>query len=270
MQPLIRKGEHMDLHLEGKVVVVTGGAVGIGKACVEAFLEEGCHVAVCARSKDKLEQLAGEYAGWELMTCRADVSNPEDMERFASATAERFGGIDVWVNNAGIYPQGWLAEMPLDLWRQTFAVNVDGVLYGARAAIPYMKARGKGVIINAASFAVNMPTAGRGAYGITKAAVGSLTKVLGAELAPDNIRVVSYMPGFVATNLTEAVIGEYEADAIKKQVAQNRYGKPEEIAPVVLFLASDAASFITGSGIEASGGKYCVQNPSAAWQKAKT
>ena len=260
----------MDLHLEGKVVVVTGGAVGIGKACVHAFLDEGCRVAVCARSADKLERLAAEYAGRELMTCQADVSRPEDMERLAAATAERFGGIDVWVNNAGMYPPGWLADMPLDLWRRTFAVNVDGVLYGARAAIPYMKRRGKGVIVNAASFAVYMPTAGRGAYGITKAAVASLTKVLGAELAPDNIRVVSYMPGFVPTDLTEETMTEYEVDAIKKQVAQNRYGRPEEIAPVVLFLASDAASFITGSGIEASGGKYCVQNPFAAWQKVET
>lgn len=112
-----------------------------------------------------------------------------------------------------------------------------------------------------------MPTAGRGAYGITKAAVGHMTKVLGAELAPDNIRVVSYMPGFVATELTAPVIGEYEGNRIKMQVAQNRYGSPEEIAPVVVFLASDAASFITGTGIEASGGKYCVQNPYMPWER---
>jgi NAD(P)-dependent dehydrogenase (short-subunit alcohol dehydrogenase family) len=189
------------------------------------------------------------------------------MEHFATQTASYFGGIDVWVNNAGIYPKGYLAEMPLEEWQQTFDINVNGVLYGARAAIPHLKNRGKGVIINAASFATLMPTAGRGAYGITKAAVGHMTKVLGAELAPDNIRVVSYMPGFVATELTAPVITEYEGNQIKRQLAQNRYGRVEEIAPVVVFLASDAASFITGSGIEASGGKYCVQNPYVAWER---
>lgn len=258
----------MELNLSGKIVVITGGTAGIGKACVKAFLEEGCKVAVCARSEDKLEAFRKEFEGSPVLAVRADVSRPEDMEHLAAETAEHFGGIDVWVNNAGIYPKGYLAEMPLDLWQKTFDINVSGVLYGARAAIPYMKKRGGGVIVNAASFATIMPTGGRGAYGITKAAVGHITKVLGAELAPDNIRVTAYMPGFVATELTAPVIGEYEGNAIKRQVAQNRYGTPEEIAPVVVFLASDAASFITGSGVEVSGGKYCVQNPYAAWDRA--
>lgn len=257
----------MKLNLAGKVVVITGGTAGIGKACVKAFLDEGCKVAVCARSEDKLEAFRREFEGSPVLAVRADVSRPKDMEHLAAETAEHFGGIDVWVNNAGIYPKGYLAEMPLDLWQKTFDINVSGVLYGARAAIPYMKKRGGGVIVNAASFATIMPTGGRGAYGITKAAVGHITKVLGAELAPDNIRVTAYMPGFVATELTAPVIGEYEGNAIKRQVAQNRYGTPEEIAPVVVFLASDAASFITGSGVEVSGGKYCVQNPYAAWER---
>ena len=260
----------MKLNLKGKIVVITGGTEGIGKSCVIAFLEEGCSVAVCGRSLDKLEAFRKEFDGRPVLAVQADVSKPEEMERFAAAVAEHFGGIDVWVNNAGIYPKGYLAEMPLDLWQKTFDINVSGVLYGSRAAIPYMKKRGKGVILNAASFATIMPTGGRGAYGITKAAVGHLTKVLGAELAPDNIRVAAYMPGFVATELTAPVIGEYEGNAIKRQVAQNRYGTPEEIAPLVVFLASDAASFITGSGVEASGGKYCVQNPYAAWERAES
>lgn len=258
----------MKLNLAEKVVVITGGTAGIGKACVNAFLEEGCKVAICARSEEKLESFRKEYEGQSVLTLRADVSRPSDMEQFAAKVAEHFGGIDVWVNNAGIYPKGYLTEMPLDLWQKTFDINVSGVLYGSRAAVPWMKKRGGGVIINAASFATMMPTAGRGAYGITKAAVGHLTKVLGAELAPDNIRVTAYMPGFVATELTAPVVGEYEGDAIKRQVAQHRYGTPEEIAPLVVFLASDAASFITGSGVEISGGKYCVQNPYAAWERA--
>lgn len=255
----------MKLNLENRVVVITGGTVGIGLACAEAFLAEGCKVAVCARNEDKLAAFRAAYAGRPVLALRADAAEAEDMRRLAEAAVAEFGALDVWVNNAGVYPKGTLEEMPLDLWRETFRINVDGVLHGARAAIPHLRERGRGVIINAASFAAYMPTAGRGAYGITKAAVQHLTKVLGAELAPDNIRVVSYLPGFVATDLTLPVMGEYESNRIQMQSAQNRYGRPEEIAPVVVFLASDAAGFITGSGIEVSGGKYCVQNPYMPW-----
>lgn len=255
----------MKLNLEGKVVVITGGTLGIGRACVEAFLAEGCNVAICARSEDKLRQFRERYSPHDTLAVRADVSVPQQMEEFAALTAAQFGGLDVWVNNAGIYPKGALADMPLDLWQQTLDVNINGVLYGSRAAIPHLRARGGGVIINAASFASIMPTAGRGAYGITKAAVSHMTKIMGAELAPENIRVVCYMPGFVATELTVPVMQENDGERLKRQVAQHRYGRPEEIAPLVVFLASDAASFITGSGVEASGGKYCVQNPDFAW-----
>jgi len=255
----------MKLNLVDKVVVITGGTVGIGRACADAFLAEGCKVAVCARNEDKLADFRNSYAGKPVLALRADTSEQADMHNLAQEASAKFGSIDVWVNNAGIYPKGNLEDMPLELWHQAFKVNVDGVLYGARAAIPFMRKQGKGVIINAASFATYMPTAGRGAYGVTKAAVHHMTKVLGAELAPDNIRVVSYMPGFVSTDLTLPVMGEYEVNRIQMQSAQNRYGEATEVASVVVFLASDAASFITGSGIEVSGGKYCVQNPYMPW-----
>lgn len=258
----------MELHLEDKVVVITGGTAGIGRACVDAFLNEGCKVAVCARSESMLEACRTAYAGKAFLALQADVTDARRMTDLADTVAQRFGGLDVWVNNAGIYPAGDLADMPLEEWQRTLDINVNGVLFGARAAIPHLRKGGGGVIINAASFATTMPTAGRGAYGITKAAVGHMTRVLAAELARDNIRVVSYMPGVVATDLTRDVMGEYK-ELLNMQVAQNRFGMPEEVAPVVLFLASEAASFITGSGIEVSGGKYCVQNPYYAWKMKK-
>lgn len=258
----------MQLNLENKIVVITGATKGIGKACVKCFLDEGCKVITCARTSTDIESFNSEFGHRGACAIKADVSSYSDMMRLAKFSADKFGGIDVWVNNAGIYPKGNLEDMPFDLWQKTFDINVNGVLYGTRAAIPYLRARGKGVVINAASYASIMPTGGRGAYGITKAAVSHMTKVFGAELAPSNIRVVAYMPGFVITELTNAVVGEYAGDAIKRQVAQHRYGTPEEIAPLVVFLASDAASFITGSGVEISGGKYCVQNPYAAWERA--
>lgn len=255
----------MDLHLKDKVVVITGGTTGIGRACVDAFLSEGSMVAICARSESTLTECRTSYAGKPFLALQADVADAQCMIDFSNAVVQHFGSLDVWVNNAGTYPAGDLADMPLDMWQRTLNINVNGVLYGARAAIPHLRNRGGGVIINAASFATIMPTAGRGAYGITKAAVGHMTKVLAAELVRDGIRVVSYMPGVVATDLTSDVMAEYK-DLLNMQVAQNRFGTPEEIAPIVLFLASEAASFITGSGIEVSGGKYCVQNPYYAWK----
>lgn len=256
----------MDLGLNNKVVVITGGTSGIGKACVDAFLEEGCSVVVCGRSTAKLESFRAEYEGRDVLAVKGDVSSAQDMETLAASAVERFGGINVWVNNAGIYPKGNLEDMPLDDWREAFAINVDGVLYGSRAAIPHLRRAGGGVIVNASSYASIMPTGGRGAYGITKAAVSHMTKVLAAELAPDNIRVVAYMPGFVLTGLNAAVLNEYESGAVMRQAVQNRYGRPEEIAKLVVFLASNAARFMTGCGVEASGGKFCVQNPFAAWK----
>lgn len=259
----------MELGLHGKTVVITGGAAGIGKACVDAFLAEGCKVAACARSRDALDALAGTHAGRPVLTVRADVSVPDDMDSLAAAAFAAFGSLDVWINNAGMYPAGALMDMPLEEWRRTFAVNLDGVLHGCRAACPYMRRQGKGVILNASSFAASMPTAGRGAYGITKGAVQQLTRILAAELARDNIRVASYMPGFVSTGLNAEVTSEVGDNTLFNQVAQHRYGTVREVASVVVFLASDAAGFITGRGIEVDGGKYCVQNPWYAWEQGE-
>lgn len=257
----------MDLGLKGKVVVITGGTAGIGKASAEAFLAEGCKVVVCGRSEAKIKAFRAEYEGHDILAVQADVASFDDMRRLAEAAENTFGGIDVWVNNAGMYPAGDLEDMELDTWHDTFRVNVDGVLYGCRAAIPAMRRRGGGVILNAGSYAVITPTANRGAYAISKAAVHQLTRVLAAELGPDNIRVVTYNPGFVLTELNAPQVAEYPKGAIERQTAQNRLGRPEEVAGLIVFLASDRASFITGSGVEVSGGKYCVQNPSMPWDK---
>ena len=244
----------MDLGLKGKVVVITGGTAGIGKASAEAFLAEGCKVVVCGRSEAKLKAFRAEYEGHDILAVQADVASFDDMRRLAEAAENTFGGIDVWVNNAGMYPAGDLEDMELDTWHDTFRVNVDGVLYGCRAAIPAMRRRGGGVILNAGSYAVITPTANRGAYGISKAAVHHLTRVLAAELGPDNIRVVTYNPGFVLTELNAPQVAEYPKGAIERQTAQNRLGRPEEVAGLIVFLASDRASFITGQIIGCDGG----------------
>lgn len=256
----------MELGLGGKTVVITGGTAGIGKACAEAFLKEGCGVAVCGRSKNKLASFRAEFAGEPVLALRANTARPADMESLAAETHARFGRIDIWINNAGVYPRGYLMDMPLDQWRRLFAVNLDGVLFGCRAAVPYLRNQG-GVILNAGSFATLMPAAGTGGYAISKAAVHHMTRVLAGELAPYGIRVLSYLPGVTDTDLAKNLIAENNADRLYRPVAQRRYASPGEIANVVVFLASAAASFMTGTAVEASGGKYCVQNPWQPWQK---
>ncbi len=252
----------MDLGLHGKVVVITGATAGIGKSLIPAFLSEGCAVAVCGRNEQTNEAVRREFP--DILVVRADVSRHEDMERLASETAKTFGGIDVWVNNAGILLAGALLDMPEADFDKTLEINVKGVFLGTRAATPYLKKRGGGVIINASSFATLMPSAGSGAYAASKMAVNALTQVFAAELAPQNIRVVSYIPGVITTAMNTDRIAE-NAPQMLDSIALRRFGAPEEVAPAVVFLASQQASYITGASVAMTGGKFCVQNPQAPW-----
>jgi NAD(P)-dependent dehydrogenase (short-subunit alcohol dehydrogenase family) len=184
------------------------------------------------------------------------------------AVAEHFGGIDVWINSAGLYPSGELLNCTREKWDALASINIAGALHGAQVATPHLKRRGGGVIVNISSYAAIIPTAGRGAYGMTKAALSSMTRTLAAELAPLNIRVVAVLPGMIFTPLTRDVAVEEKIPELSRRTALNRLGVPEDVAPAVVFLSSDAASYITGCGLEISGGKYCVQNPDAAWERA--
>jgi NAD(P)-dependent dehydrogenase (short-subunit alcohol dehydrogenase family) len=143
-------------------------------------------------------------------------------------------------------------------------VNIKSVYYGALIAADKIRKRGGGVLINAASFASLMPSLGSGAYAASKAAVYSITKSLAAELAPFNIRVIGYIPGVIETEMTASTI-KSKRELLESQIAMKRVGDSEEVANAVLFMASDKASYITGTFIEISGGKLCVQNPKDAW-----
>ncbi len=255
----------MDLHLKGKVVLITGGTTGIGKKIGELFLAEGCALAVCDCVQDKIDLFKEEFQGQAVFADLADVTSQESMDNFAKNVANHFGGIDILINNAGIYPKGNLLDMPADLWLKTFDVNVHGLLYASRAVIPYLKKKNGGVILNAASYATIIPVIDRGAYAASKSAIVSMTNVMAAELAPENIRVLSYIPGFILTDLTKDFLSDSDDKALKSQVALNRHGQVEDVAPVVVFLASEVAGFITGCSVEISGGKFCVQNPGNMW-----
>jgi len=257
----------MDLRLYGKSVVITGGTTGIGKAIAKKLLEEGCNVSVCGRNKVKGEVLVKEFEreGLNIHFESADASKYKEVNHFAENTVKRFGKIDIWINNAGIYPQQKLLDMTENDWDAVFHINLKSVWLGTKIAASYMQENGSGVILNAASFAAIIPSAGSGAYAASKAAILSLTKTLAAELAPANIRVNAYVPGVIETPMTGPVI-EKNMEKMIQTIPLRKLGKPEDIASAVAFLVSDVSSYITGTHLEISGGKFCVQNPMFAWE----
>ena len=245
----------MELGLNGKVVVVTGGATGIGLETARAFLQEGCKVAICGRRMEKLQK-AKEFLGSErVFVYQADMTDLEQVETFAAAVAKEYGSIDVWINNAGAMWIKPLMEMSSEEFRREIDLNLTTVFHGAKAAYPYMKAQGSGVILNASSFAALDPNAGRATYSAAKA----------AEFAAANIRVLAYVPGMIATEIAAESIEKY-GDALLADIPCRRFGTPEDLGKVLVFLASDAAGYMNGCHVEISGGKRCVQNPQFSYQ----
>jgi len=256
----------MDVNLKDKVAVITGSARGIGLAIAEAFGRAGAKIAICdLRESDVANTL--DYLkeqGLSAYGKPVDVSKRSEIFPFADNVEEYLGGLDIWVSNAGAFVPNKIIDTTEEQWQMIMDVNVKSVYYGGLIAADKMRKRGGGVLINAGSFASLMPSLGSGAYAASKAAVYSLTKSLAAELAPFNIRVIGYIPGVIETQMTAPTI-ESKGDAIKSPIALRRIGEPEDVANAVLFAASDRASYITGTFIEVSGGKFCVQNPQDAW-----
>ena len=256
----------MDLGLKDKVVVITGGTAGIGEACALAFSREGAHVAVCGRTQKRIAAFKERcaQAGADVFVKQADAGQAEELQAFADAVVSRFGTIDVWINNAGINVGKRLMEITPEDWQQTVAVNLSGVLFGTQIAARAMGEKG-GVILNASSFASLIPSVGGTMYGATKAAVSNMTKTMAAELAPQHIRVNAYIPGIIDTPMNAERIADDDNHALINAIALHRVGTADEMAQALIFLASDQASYITGTAIEVSGGKYAVQNSEILW-----
>lgn len=256
----------METKLSDKVVVITGGASGIGSETARQFLKEGCKVAVFGRARSKIDQFFNEISkdGFEVLTDTADVKDMRSLERFAGKVEAEYGGIDIWINNAGIEHYIPLADCEEDMWNDVMDVDLSGVWRGSKVAIPYIKKRGGGSIINLSSFCSLMPTAKNGIYSVAKAGVNALTKVLAAELAPFNIRVNCVIPGFIATDMTSEQI-ESIKDMLLEPISMKRFGEPADIAKGIVFLAGDCSSYITGHDLVISGGKFLVQNPQDPW-----
>ena len=251
-----------------KHVVITGGTRGIGNATAGAFVRAGANVTICGVNPDRLEAACVELdrGRGRVRGMLCDVSRPEQLERLARDTADCFGPIHIWVNNAGFMPSATVAGTDMELLERLFRVNVQPVCQSAKLAQEYMTEGG--VIINASSFAAKMPSVNYGVYAAAKAAVASLTRTMAAELAPRGIRVVGYLPGLIYTELSRDSIEKF-GEKMYEPIASHRHGTAEEIADVLLFLASDAASYVNGVCLEISGGKYATQNPWVAWQEAR-
>lgn len=258
----------MELGLNGKSVVITGGATGIGKAAVMEFLREGCHVSILGRRQEKLDAVCQQVRemGYDILARSVDIRDEAALRRFADEVEAQYGGIDVWINNAGANHIQGLMEYS----RQEFSDMVDlllvSVFSGCQIAAEHMKKAGKGgVILNASSFAALIPNAGRAPYSACKAAVSSLTRTFAAELASSHIRVVSYIPGMFDTDMNKEKIAA-DPDFYLRSIPMRRFGQPEDLAKVLVFLSSDCAGYINGVDVEVSGGKFCVQNPQYSYQ----
>ena len=247
--------------LEGKVAIITGGSRGIGEAIARTFAAHGAKVVVAARKPDACvavaESICHEHGAAASLGLAAHTGKEEDCVRLVKETIERFGQVDVLVNNAGTNPYfGPLLNAEMGAWDKTFEVNLKGYFWCAREVARHCIGReAPGSIVSVASVAGLMATPLQGVYAATKAAVISLTKTLAVELAPSKIRVNAIAPGFVDTRLASAIL---KNDDLLQQVLartpMRRYGTPDEIAGGALYLASDAASFLTGHTLVIDGG----------------
>jgi NAD(P)-dependent dehydrogenase (short-subunit alcohol dehydrogenase family) len=239
----------------GKVALITGAARGMGAAHARALAREGAKVAIADIAADAGERLAAELrsAGGEASYHDHDVTDPGAWRAVVTAVEQSHGPIDVLVNNAGIQLRSIGIEADDDEWNKIIAVNQRGVFLGMQAVIPGMARNGGGSIINVASVAALVGLRGSIPYQASKAAVLGLTRGAAVSYGPDNIRVNAICPGLVITGMTESASSE-AVEAMKAQIPLGRDGRPEEIAAVVVFLASEESSYLSGVALPIDGG----------------
>jgi len=239
------------MRFEGKVVVVTGAAQGIGEAYARALAAEGASVVVADLNVEAGEKVAADIGG---LFVRTDVSSAESAEAMVAATVEAYGGIDGLVNNAAIYGDmqfDLLISVDWDYYRKFMSVNLDGALVVTRAAYPEMQQRGGGAIVNQSSTAAYLYS---GFYGLAKVGINGLTQQLAHELGGMGIRVNAIAPGPTDTAATRTQAGD-AAHEIVKSLAIKRMGQPEDMVGACLFLLSDEASWVTGQILAVDGGQ---------------
>ncbi len=252
----------MDLDMKGKVAAITGGSEGIGRATALRFAELGAKIAICARRAEVLEKTASEVRkfGVEVLAVAADMSRADDIQRFIEQTIGCFGRLDILVNNAGGTGQAPLDEVDDTAWQNDIDIKIMAQVRTARAAIPHMKKQGFGRIINLNMVGAKQPGAGQFPTVVSRAAGLALTKALSKELASYNILVNTVAVGKIKTAAQERralrsgmSVEEHYAKT-GKTIPLGRMGEAVEVANVIAFLASDAASYVTGTCINVDGG----------------
>ena len=242
----------MEVRLDGKVALVTGASRGIGRAIAATFAEAGARVMISSRKPAALEEAAASMDG-EVATYAANAGEPEQAEACVAATMERFGSIDILVNNAATNPYlGPAVDIDLGRYDKTFQVNVRGLLVWTSLAWKASMARSGGVIVNLSSIGGIAVEPGLAVYNVTKAAVIHFTRALAAELAP-GVRVNAIAPGLVKTDMARVLWEPAEA-ALAERTPLHRLGEPRDVANAALFLASDLSSWITGHTLVVDGG----------------
>ncbi|MBC7363134.1 MAG: 3-oxoacyl-ACP reductase FabG [Candidatus Aminicenantes bacterium] len=246
------------IDLSGKKALVTGGSRGIGRATAILLAEAGADVVIHYQKQEKAAEETRQIAeskGVKALTFRAEMSRRQEVEVMVNSVLDKWGSIDILINNAGIWTYGEMGSLPEEVWRETMAVNLDGVYYVTNAVVPAMKKKQQGWIVNVASTAAVRGEALHSHYAASKGALVSLTKSLAVELAPYNIRVNCVAPGWVETDMcTEVFSDPAFKEKVRQSIPLKRIPPPEDIAGPILFLVSDQARHITGEILNVNGG----------------
>lgn len=262
----------MHIDLQGKVAIVTGAGRGIGREIAFTLAREGVVTVITDINESSLDDVRQQFAqhGYLGSQYVCDVREFAQIEEVIRDVEAKYGRIDILVNNAGVASGGAVEKLQEHIWDMNFDINLKGTFLMCKAVVPIMKKQREGRIINAASFAAIVPGYGSAAYASSKAGVEQFTRVLAGELGPWNVTVNCYAPGMIMTDMNHfAELPEHKQQRLLDLLTLRRWGRKEDIANLICFLASDLAGYITGTMIDVSGGKLATQIPRIAYETAE-